>query len=538
TYVELVFECRGERYKVRRSPEYEREGYKTKKPASVELLLPDGSLITNTKAAEVNDRIKSIVGVDHEQYTRIAMIAQGEFRDFLMKESKDKIAIMRKLFKTDNFMQMQEKLKDFRSSANREYEQCKTAILVPVKQVNCDEGSAFYQMFLELSAALDQKDVAAPADQFELLAGNIVAEDHGLLERLAREKEEKEEKKMKLQREIEVRKEATQAQNALQQAQEKIRDLDKENIVLQEKRKEALAKEPEINTLSERIPVEKQQLGDYDLLENLKDQTAKTEKRIAALEAEKISAEKKVNEKKEAIEKLASEKETLKGAGEDLAKQKAEKDKLAMLTEELPHLFEQAQRTIVARHEADTTADAYIAVRREADAARADYDAAHRCYMDNQAGILAKELMTREAETGREQPCPVCGSLQHPFPAKLPEKTVSSKELEKLKKLKDSLEKQESEKSRISGEKKTAFEEAAKHFDLLNNRLAEKLSVEKQIVNNQIVEKMSAGGQTAESGTTEDQNVKKRNVEDQTIKKMIVEKRFSYTEPDRIKAEK
>ena len=81
TEVKLNFRNGGKEYIVKRNPEYERpakrgEGMKTQK-ADAELTLPDGGVVTKRK--EVDLAIKEILGIDRNQFSQIAMIAQGDF---------------------------------------------------------------------------------------------------------------------------------------------------------------------------------------------------------------------------------------------------------------------------------------------------------------------------------------------------------------------------------------------------------------------------------------------------------------------------
>ena len=85
TFVELTFTNGGRTYTVRRNPEYTRPKTRgagtTVQKADAELTMPDGRVIT--KARDVTAAVTDIVGVDREQFARIAMIAQGEFRKLL-----------------------------------------------------------------------------------------------------------------------------------------------------------------------------------------------------------------------------------------------------------------------------------------------------------------------------------------------------------------------------------------------------------------------------------------------------------------------
>ena len=81
TEVELIFAYGGKEYTVRRNPEYQRPskrggGIVTQK-ADAQLTYPDGNIVTKTK--DVTAAVESILGVNRNQFTQIAMIAQGNF---------------------------------------------------------------------------------------------------------------------------------------------------------------------------------------------------------------------------------------------------------------------------------------------------------------------------------------------------------------------------------------------------------------------------------------------------------------------------
>ena len=113
TFAELVFAYRGETYTVRRNPEYDRlktrgEGTTTEK-ADAELVYPDGRVITKVK--EVDRAIAEIMGIDRNQFSQIAMIAQGDFLKLLLASTDERKKIFQKLFNTQSFSRLQKSLK-------------------------------------------------------------------------------------------------------------------------------------------------------------------------------------------------------------------------------------------------------------------------------------------------------------------------------------------------------------------------------------------------------------------------------------------
>ena len=109
TEVEMCFRYRGQDYTVKRNPEYERPakrgGGTTIQKADVELTLPDGAVLT--KPREVDRKILEILGVNHQQFSQIAMIAQGDFLKLLLADTMERQEIFRKLFETEHYKALQ-----------------------------------------------------------------------------------------------------------------------------------------------------------------------------------------------------------------------------------------------------------------------------------------------------------------------------------------------------------------------------------------------------------------------------------------------
>ena len=114
TYVEMEFSYNGKGYRVRRNPEYMRtkqrgEGETREKP-DAQLHMPDGRLVTGDKAVTVE--VEGLLGLNREQFSQIAMLAQGSFSRLLSGRTEDRGIIFREIFKTKPYQLFQEKLKD------------------------------------------------------------------------------------------------------------------------------------------------------------------------------------------------------------------------------------------------------------------------------------------------------------------------------------------------------------------------------------------------------------------------------------------
>ena len=115
TFVELEFEVRGQRYTVRRNPDYLRpkargEGTTTEKADAV-LTYPDRRPPV-TRSKDVTAAVTALIGLDYDQFCQIAMIAQGQFTRLLNATTEERSKIFRKLFRTQRYQKLQDALQE------------------------------------------------------------------------------------------------------------------------------------------------------------------------------------------------------------------------------------------------------------------------------------------------------------------------------------------------------------------------------------------------------------------------------------------
>ena len=141
TEVELVFSCGEKTYRVRRSPEYRRparrgSGTVTQR-AEAELEYPDGRLVTRWR--EVTAAVNAIIGLDRNQFSRIAMIAQGDFLKLLLASTEERKAIFRQLFQTAPYQRLQERLKAESGALSAQCEQLRAGLRQYLSGIDCPE---------------------------------------------------------------------------------------------------------------------------------------------------------------------------------------------------------------------------------------------------------------------------------------------------------------------------------------------------------------------------------------------------------------
>lgn len=119
TEVEFIFELGGEFYKINRVPEQERAKTKgegtTKQAASAELNRlhknhENKQNVVAKKVSEATQFIESITGLQVDQFRQVMVLPQGQFRQLLMADSKDREKIFSQLFETHVYKRIEDKL--------------------------------------------------------------------------------------------------------------------------------------------------------------------------------------------------------------------------------------------------------------------------------------------------------------------------------------------------------------------------------------------------------------------------------------------
>ena len=99
----------------------------------------------------------------------------------------------------------------------------------------------------------------------------------------------------------------------------------------------------------------------------------------------------------------------------------------------------------------------------------AQYQEKNRAFLAEQAGLLAQEL-----EEGK--PCPVCGALQHPTPARLSPQAPTKEEVEQAKAALEKAQEQASKRSLEAGQWKSLVQERQQRLEAALHQRDEKAS--------------------------------------------------------------
>lgn len=447
TVVELTFSYRGKQYYIKRNPEYERlksrgEGVTVEKP-NAELTLPDGKVITKVK--EVNAAVGDILGIDGEQFTQIAMIAQGEFSRLLLSPTDDRKKIFRKIFRTERYQRLQDALKEQAGGLKASYDTAARSLNQYLCGVACAEGE---ELGLVISGALRGErgvDEAISAIEAAICADErLKDEKNGRLEALN--------ENLVKSRTALAEAESLNADIAqLKLSGERLNGERARLALLKSRLAECEKRSERSEGLVAEIAEIRQRLPLFEEAEGYKT-GAERSRRTANESAVRLEIVNRTEA--ECSERAAALKKEAERAAELKLKVAVNESELTVLSKqsgEISALIADAaqQQKEYARY--NEAAKKYERLRAEAETLRQKYSAAYRAFLDAQAGIIAGNLSDGE-------PCPVCGSVHHPHPAARPEEAPDSVQLERLKSEAESAAVKEREASEAAGKYHASFE--------------------------------------------------------------------------------
>jgi len=367
----------GERvYRVMRQPEQERaklRGEGTTTAAAAATLwdrtevddAEDEGRVLATRATQVTEEIADLLGFRSEQFRQVIVLPQGRFRDLLLARSREREDILRQLFDTAFYGRIEDELKQRSRDLRSEAERLRSQRGVLLAQEEC-------------------------ADETEL---------EGRLKRLEEEKAGAEGRLDKLQAESAAAAQALERAHAEHERFERLARAESTLAAL-------VARKPGMEAERGRAGAARRAAGLADLaarLEGLRADLVSASARLDELQRQQAAAADQlaaVRGELHTQQAREPEREALHAGLADL-------DRVMPLVDELAALLRrQAESTAeerAARVQVDTAREAVTTSRADAVGLRQAREAAS-------AALLAQDLRHGE-------PCPVCGSTEHPHPA-------------------------------------------------------------------------------------------------------------------------
>lgn len=504
SYVDFYFSHQGSNYHIKRNPSYQRkklrgEGYATVKEQAV--LYKDGEPLVEG-LTRVNGAVRDLLKIDDKQFKQIAMIAQGEFWALLNAKTDQRTEILRTIFMTDGYKNIEFKLKDRLDSVRAGLTEGKRSILQHFNDVAASEEDENFTELQELKSRAEKADSVWNLDEILQIIDRIIDSDNeraanikeqlqkaeavlngnktalataetnnqfirrvGQLEQERAKLKEQEPRINELNALLERQKAATHgvypAYEAWTKKHKEVSYTEKlifakkteqeqaQKIAVQAAKKmaEAEKSKPELEKLTISANKLKEDEPKYKKRDEVTQGRSALEKQLEQLDKEEAALNEADNALKTKISQLKERVADLKDSPSELLKIQQRGKELSDLDSAIKDILEN-QLGERARRQRDLEAKqkAYAKSFEEYEKANAARMEAERILDGCRAGILAKGL-----EEGKK--CPVCGSTHHPELAALPKESISEDEFESLKKQEEKL---QSKKSKASTDAETA----------------------------------------------------------------------------------
>ena len=483
SYVDFYFSHQGKNYHIYRQPPYERKKQRG-----------EGTVVVNEKAilysdgenpiegiTQVNKAVQELLKIDYNQFKQIAMIAQGEFWDLLNSSTDQRTEILRTIFLTDGYKNIEYKLKsrqdesygkknDSEKSIMQHFSEVKSGEELSIEleslQANVEKSQGVWDInaILDLIDRIIEKDneLVKKEDEKYLIADNEFKKINerlatakadndnltklknlqGKKEELDSQKQEYEDKKAELKKRQDASLKVQPVLVSLESKQEDIRK-NKEKLENSEKNladakikaeeaKETLKKVSENQSKAEELRIQASQILEdkekYTIrddlrkeMDGLKEEGEELDNKKAELEEKKTKLQEDISNYQEIINRLKNKPVELSELTNVIINIDSLKDEVSAFID-----------TKIPAHQSElknlkTLQDKYVEARDKYDDVHEELENAERLMESCRAGILAAKLTEGEK-------CPVCGSVHHPSPATLPAESISEEQLETLQK--------------------------------------------------------------------------------------------------------
>ena len=474
TSAQLTFSHRGQVWRIWRRPAQTRRkkrGEGTREitaDALLERLEGETAIPVAEGKEKVDAAVEELLGIQVDQFRQIAMIAQNQFAELLNKSGRDRSAILRQVFATDRCDALQTRLKEMASASRAETEkqvdslrQYLAGLRLPeteegqmplpeaaeLAELMADEGCVWRSArVLELAEHICQMDESELAGLDEQIAGldETIKQSAGLLQS-AREAARRQqqlaelEKRLAEQRAAEpeqlaaqarlkqwetaarlapvwdgsekARLAAQQADRLYEQASDRLAQLNAQGPRWAQAREQLNADQQTAARLTVQLERQAEALQQYGRLEQAKAEQVACEQELERLQTAQQQAQTLEEQQAAALEKTQALADSLPAAlaaaqtaQKELERWQQARKTLAEVRRQMQELVKLQKQEQAARQTLQQANDAL-------DGAQQAYISADQLYRRDQAGLLARELTPG-------QPCPVCGSVHHPSPAR------------------------------------------------------------------------------------------------------------------------
>ncbi|MEN1970421.1 SMC family ATPase [Lentibacillus sp. N15] len=476
TSVELVFELHGRTYRILRQLGHVKQGNKTKTGEQYEFYEQvngeEFPVVDRQIVSEIDKKVEALLGLTQDQFKQIVMLPQGEFRKLLTSQTENKEDILRRLFKTEPYKHISERLRYKKDLVEEGFKQEKQARDTFIQNISATlpkrEASPVFQVLEEdyynvnqILAALDQ-EVAFYREkiQTDQQAYEQAYQAHdkkqtefhtakGLNERF----QELEEKQARMQELEKQTSDYTEKEKQLQQA-DKAAGLEPYEKQSSEWRQDERAKKQNVEVAERSLQQADETLNDrmhiYKEEEKKSPEREDARRKLDRLQGYLPVVQELDQQKKELQDLQNKGKRTLQVVT-DVQTQRNEKKRqldrqtveMKRLDEKVDQLPDKQERLLELGKQSDllkdyletlakqTELDQTSQVKKQAFSSEKQvYHELETAWLSNQAFVLASHL--RDGEN-----CPVCGSKEHPNKATNIADAVTKEQLEAAKRALD-----------------------------------------------------------------------------------------------------
>lgn len=451
TAVELIFEIHNKTYRVLRQMSHVKKGNKSATGEKYELfeVLDNGEevpAVERQKSTDINKKLEELIGLTYDQFSQIVLLPQGEFRKLLTSQTENKEEILRKIFKTNRYGEMAQKLEGKKQQAEQKLNEARIlknsyigqlSGALPIResylfslldknaniyqiQDALNEELVFYQQKIEEDKKLYEETFENHKKSYDIFVANkmlndrIDAYNQKVLKLSEIEKEKPTYDQMKIEYEAAIRasqiepvykhlltlqQEIKAQQNKLLEATEHLeqskgklveaKDSYDQEMQNEPLREEALKKVMELEKL---LPLFEEVEKQEQLVDTLQKELAVSKSTLTQLENE-------LEKKKSSRKTFDSSIEQLEASTENMQQVVENQNEL----KEIVNIFKQYNdvqgKLITLNKQFQNALEIY-------NNAKSIYEVEESKWFNNQAAVLAAKLV-------QGTPCPVCGSTEH-----------------------------------------------------------------------------------------------------------------------------
>ena len=454
TSVEFIFALNNKTYRIFRQLGHVKEGNKTKTGERYEFFeqVADGTEVPCVErqiVSEINAKLEAIIGLTEDQFKQIVMLPQGEFRKLLTSETENKEAILRRLFKTERYMEMNHLLKEKREAINQRFLQEKQMLdhyvqSIPSKIDVRDDTDLFHVLENEY---VNIEQILSALGEEKIYLQEKISEDEKKYEKALRKFDQQQRLLHKAITTNERFQLLDEKQLALQNLEgQKITFLRKENQVkaaerasqlepyeiqvidrrteyketetfVQSATKELKAAENELNQIKKQYKAEenkaderekiKRELTKYKEFLPTVQAIDQTKQQLDALKQEVQKSSNQLCETTKLLEKKEGKAEKLKI---DIAKKDRQISEHGKKQEERYQL----RLKYKVLHDYQKLRKKHYEVKKELQDKERIYTLAEQAYQEKETVWLQHQAAVLASNLEKNEPCPVCGSIHHP----------------------------------------------------------------------------------------------------------------------------